>query len=74
MSDIVLYGLAGLMFYQVYVTIRVVRHKPYSSEKKNQQLLLIWLVPLVGAAMALASLATEKETPVRADKSDQRPR
>jgi hypothetical protein len=68
MSDIVLYGLGGLMFYQAYVTVRVVRHKPYTSEKKRHQLLIIWLVPFVGAAMALAGLATDRETPVRPDK------
>jgi len=68
MSDIVLYGLAGLMFYQAYVTIRVVRHKPYTSEKKRQQLLLVWLVPLLGAAIALAGLVTDRETPARPDR------
>jgi tellurite resistance protein TehA-like permease len=52
MSDIVIYGLGGLMFYQAYVTIRVVRHKSYTSEKKRHQLLIIWLVPFVGAAIA----------------------
>lgn len=56
MSDIVIYGLGGLMFFQVYVTIRVVRHKSYSSEKKRHQLLMIWLVPFIGAALALAGL------------------
>ncbi len=61
MSDIILYGLAGLMFYQTYVTIRVVQHKPYTPEKKRHQLLIIWLVPMVGAAIALAGLATEKK-------------
>jgi hypothetical protein len=69
MSDIVLYGLGGLMFYQAYVTIRVVRHKSYTSEKKRHQLLIIWLVPFVGAAIALAGLATDRETPVRPDKN-----
>ena len=59
MSDIVLYSLAGLMFYQAYVTIRVVRHKPYTPEKKRQQLLLVWLVPVIGAAIALAGLAAD---------------
>lgn len=68
MPDIVLYGLGGLMFYQSYVTIRVLRHKPYSPERKRQQLLIIWLVPLLGAAIALAGLATDRETPVRPDK------
>ena len=60
MSDIVLYGLGGLMFYQAYATIRVVRHKPYSSSKKRQQLLVIWMVPFLGAALALAGLAGER--------------
>jgi paraquat-inducible protein B len=40
----------------VYVTIRFVRHKSYTSEKKRHQLLIIWLVPFVGAALALAGL------------------
>jgi hypothetical protein len=60
MSDIVLYGLGGLIFYQAYATIRVVRHKSYAAEKKRQQLLIIWLVPFIGAAIALAGLATDR--------------
>jgi len=68
MSDIALYSLAGLMFYQAYVTIRVVRYKPYTSEKKRQQLLLVWLIPLIGAAIALAGLATDGETAARRGK------
>lgn len=68
MSDIVLYGLCGLIFYQAYATIRIVRHKAYAAEKKRQQLLIIWLVPFIGAAIALAGLVTESETPVRPDK------
>jgi len=62
MSDIAIYGLGGLMFFQAYVTIRVVRHKSYTSEKKRHQLLIIWLVPFVGAAIALSGLATDGET------------
>ena len=65
MSDILIYGLGGLMFYQAYVTIRVVRHKSYSAEKKRDQLLIIWLVPLIGAAIALAGLATDRESTER---------
>jgi tellurite resistance protein TehA-like permease len=68
MSDIVIYGLGGLMFYQAYVTIRVVRSKSHTSAQKRRQILFIWLVPFVGAAIALAGLATDRETPVRPDK------
>lgn len=68
MSDIILYGLGGLIFYQAYATIRVVRHKSCSSEKKRHQLLIIWLVPFVGATIALAGLASVGEAPVRLGK------
>ncbi len=68
MSDIVLYGLGGLMFYQAYVTIRVVRHKSYTSAQKRRHFLFIWLVPFIGAAIALADLATDKKSPVPPDK------
>ena len=69
MSDIVIYGLGGLMFYQAYVTIRVIRSKSYSSKQKWRQSLFIWLVPFVGAAITLAVLATDREAPVRYDKN-----
>ena len=67
MSDILLYGLAGLMFYQAYATIRLVHSKSFPPERKGRQLLFIWLVPFIGAAATLAVLATEKEPPARSD-------
>lgn len=68
MSDNVLYGLVGLMFYQAYVTIRVVRSKSFTPKQKWRQSLFIWLVPFIGAAVILAALATDKKTPVDPDK------
>ena len=68
MSDTILYGLGGLMFFQAYVTVRVVRHKPSTSERKRRQLLIVWLVPFFGAATVLAGLEADKETPVHPDK------
>ena len=67
MSDIVIYGLGGLMFYQAYVTVRVVRKKSYTSAQKRRQLLFVWLVPFIGAAIALAGLATDDKNPGRPD-------
>ena len=69
MSDTVLYSLVGLMFYQTYVTIRVVRSKSYTPQQKWRQSLFIWLVPFIGAAITLAALATQKETAARPDKN-----
>ena len=63
MSDIVIYGLGGMMFYQAYVTVRVARHAPYKPAQKRRQYLFIWLVPFLGAAIALAALAPDKNAP-----------
>jgi len=60
MSDTVLYVLVGLIFYQAYVTVRVVRNKSIDAAQKRRHLLRIWLVPFVGAAMALAELERDK--------------
>ena len=61
-EEILIYGVGGLMFYQAYVTFRVVRHKAYTPAQKQRQLLFIWLVPFIGAAIALAALATDGNT------------
>lgn len=68
MSDILLYGIGGLVLYQAYVTIRLVRSKSFPPEKKRRQVLFIWLVPFIGAAATLAVLATDKEPTARPDK------
>jgi hypothetical protein len=65
MSDIFIYVIGGLMFYQAYVTIRLVRSKTFPPEKKGRQLLFIWLIPFIGAAATLAVLATDKEPPAK---------
>ena len=68
MSDILIYGFGGLLFYQAYVTIRVVRSKSHTPAQKRSQLLFVWLVPFFGAAITLAVLATNEKNPVRPDK------
>jgi len=60
MSENILYGLAGLLFFQAYATIRLVQSKSWSKEQKLRQLLFIWLVPFFGAAITIAVLATDK--------------
>jgi tellurite resistance protein TehA-like permease len=67
MSENLIYGFGGLLFFQAYVTVRVVRHKPYTPAQKRRQLLFVWLVPFIGAAIAIASLATDENPPGRPD-------
>lgn len=70
MSDILIYGLGGLILYQAYVTIRVMKHKSATREQRRRQYLIIWLVPFVGAAITLASLTTDAKANVRLGKGD----
>lgn len=65
MSDFFIYGLVGLMAYQTYVTVRVVVSNSFTREEKWRQLLLVWLVPFVGAAITLSVLGTDRKPPVR---------
>ena len=59
MPDIVLYVIVGLVFYQAYVTVRVARSKSHTPAQKRRHFLFIWLIPFIGAAMALADLAAK---------------
>jgi hypothetical protein len=70
MSDVILYGLVGLMFYQAYVTVRLVQSKTFPKEKKMGQALFIWLIPFIGAAATLAALDASAEAPARPDKKE----
>jgi TRAP-type C4-dicarboxylate transport system permease small subunit len=67
MSDFLLYGLVGLMFYQVYVTVRLVQSKSFTSEQKWRHALFIWLVPFIGAAATLAVLTSKDAAPQKPD-------
>lgn len=68
MPDFIIYGFAGLLAYQTYVTVRVVRSTSYTRAQKWRQLLFIWLAPFFGAAITLAVLSTDRKIPVRPDK------
>jgi hypothetical protein len=59
MSDVVLYVVGGLVLYQAYVTIRIARSKSHTPAQKRRHFLFIWLVPFIGAAMALADLGAK---------------
>lgn len=47
----VLFVAAAILF-QLFVTFRVFRTDLYESEQKRGQAFLIWLVPVIGAAIA----------------------
>ena len=54
--------LVALAF-QVWVTIKVRRSGEYDAGQKNVQTKLIWLLPILGAAVAFAVLEDDPKRP-----------
>ena len=52
--------LAGVLAFQGYVTFRVLRSQAFEREQKNRQARLVWLVPLLGAAIVFSVLVEEE--------------
>jgi hypothetical protein len=42
-------GILGVVLYQIFVTVRLVKFTGYSIGQKIAQSLLVWLVPVLGA-------------------------
>lgn len=59
---VVLSILVALAF-QVWVTIKVRRSSEYDAGQKNAQTKLIWLLPILGAAVAFAVLEDDPKRP-----------
>lgn len=59
--------LLAVIAFQVWVTLKVRRSTEYDPSQKSAQTKLIWLLPLIGAAIAFSVLETEdkKEPPDR---------
>ena len=64
-------GLAAaavaVLIYQGYVTLRVRARDSYSEKQKVLQTVLIWLLPVLGAAVVHAFIASDNEIPVQPD-------
>lgn len=58
----------ALVAYQAYVTLRVIRSTAYTTTQKSLQISLIWLLPLVGAAVVHSVFAIDSKGPSMPDK------
>jgi hypothetical protein len=54
-------GLLGVVAFQTWLTARVWRSNLYEREQKLWQLKLIWLLPVLGAAIVFSVLSQEDE-------------
>ncbi|MEY4550396.1 MAG: hypothetical protein RL685_6591 [Pseudomonadota bacterium] len=67
----VLLGLLSVLLFQIWVTVRLRRTPIFDPPQKSAQTKLIWLVPLVGAAIVFAVLVGEEQHERRHDDKGQ---
>ena len=66
-SWFVIFGLVAALAFQVWVTVRLRRTQLFDSPQKNAQTKLIWLVPVIGAAIVFSVLVGEEQHERRHD-------
>ncbi len=59
--------LAGVLLFQIWVTLRVRRTKLFDAAEIRNQTKLIWLLPVVGAAIVFSVLVSEEQHERRED-------
>ena len=62
-------ALLGVIVFQAWVTWKVRRSDDYDTGQKNAQTKLIWMLPLLGAAIAFAALEPEEDRKSPTDSS-----
>jgi len=53
--------LAGALIFQVWVTLRLRRTQIFDAPQKSAQTKLIWLLPVVGAAIVFSVMVSEDQ-------------
>lgn len=48
--------IVGLIAYQAYATVLVIKSEDYDEDVKLKQIVFIWLIPIVGAVMVRMAL------------------
>jgi cytochrome bd-type quinol oxidase subunit 1 len=68
-SSEVILGVGVLIAaFQLWVSVQLIRASHYESLQKWLQLLLIWLVPLLGAIVVQSMMRTEGRAPYKPEK------
>jgi hypothetical protein len=60
--------LLGTLIFQIWVTLRVRKTPIYDDPQKREQTKLIWLLPVVGAAIVFSVLVSEERYDQRDDR------
>ncbi len=71
-SDVmVTLALVAIVVFQIWVTWKLRQSSEYDASQKSAQTKLIWLLPLIGAAVVFAALEPEDERRPPTDSSQQ---
>jgi len=66
-SWFVILSLAAALVFQIWVTVRLRRTQLFDLPQKSAQTKLIWLVPVIGAAIVFSVLVGEEQHERRHD-------
>jgi hypothetical protein len=64
-------SLLSILLFQIWVTVRLRRTPIFDPPQKSAQTKLIWMVPLIGAAIVFAVLVGEEQHERRHDDKGQ---
>ena len=58
-------ALAAVIIYQIYVTVLLLRTDAFDEQTKMRQVIMIWLIPVVGALLVRIRLRALNNEPPR---------
>jgi len=62
------FGAATVALYQVWVSVQLLRSTLYEPKQKGLQLLLVWLIPIIGAVIVHSLMRSEGKPPYTPEK------
>jgi len=67
-TELILGIASAIVAYQLWVSAQLFRSSLYESSHKGLQLVLIWLIPVVGAAVVQAMMWSDGRSPYKPEK------
>jgi hypothetical protein len=56
-------AIVGLVALNVIASVRVLRSEAYTTTQRTSQMVIIWLVPFIGAIMCSSFMSTDRSSP-----------
>ena len=57
--------IVGLVIYQAYATVLVIKSDDFDDDVKLRQVIFIWLIPVIGAVLVRMRLRSAAQRPKR---------